>query len=211
MMKRCLPLLLLVLAARGLPAEQFRFKYTPDRKYRILSEVFESVSINGVFSHQANILNKIAVETLAVKEASGLLSCTFQTSERAFGARSSFELSEDYPSLFWRDELGRYAIDPAYFMPVVRNVPPFPQEDVPQGGTWSAAGEEVQDLRRSYGIEKAFHFPVKVSYRYAGREVREGSFDFIFHLSDGQFVEYEGTAWGTASPWRTTAARRAGG
>ncbi len=241
-----------ILAGIGiLPAgtEQLRFEYEQDEKYRIVTVVDENVYINGSFSHRANILNKIAVETLSVKGSSGLLSCTFQTSERAYGGQSSFSLTENYHSLFWRDELGLYDIGPDYFMPVVRNVPLFPVEDIEPGSTWMAEGEEVHDLRRSYGIDRAFSFPVRVYYSYLRNENRDGkkiavieinytvfhrveggyrssgpvpvkitgvseqvyywdieggkphsyeeSFDFIFHLSGGGFVEYEGNARGS--------------
>ena len=243
-------LLLVVLLAAGHPAwsQPFRFQYQAGEKYRLLTEVEEEVYVDGRLSHRAEILNKIAVETLEVKGEAGRLACTFQTSERAFGASSSFTFSEDYTSVFWRDARGRYDIAGQYFMPVVRSVPFFPEEEVRTGGTWSAPGEEAHDLRRSYGIREPVRFPIQVSYTYAGREQREGKtlevigirytvfhrfeglgvgrgavpvrvsgqsdqtyywdagrgqpdsyeerFDFVFHLSNAQVVEYVGTARG---------------
>ncbi len=243
----CLTMLLInSLLAERLWAERFRFQYLEHEKYRIITEVDEKIYVNGVFSHRSSILNKIAVETLEVKDGSGLLQSSFQTSERAYGVQTSFTLTEDYLSTFWRDESGLYTIDPQYYMPVVRNVPFFPKEDVQMGDSWSAAGEEVHDFRRSYGIPEAFRFPIQVQYTYLGNEKRAGRelavikihytvfhrvesrypglvpvkitgiseqtfyfdnnsgkpryyeerFDFIVLLSDGQYVEYEGTAWG---------------
>ncbi|MBA7667243.1 Peptidoglycan-associated lipoprotein [subsurface metagenome] len=237
------------LCVQPLFSEVLRFKYAQDEQYRIVSEVHENVYINGALSHRANILNKIAVDTLAVKGGAGLLSSSFQISERTYGVHDSFVLTEDYYSAFWRDELGAYDIGPEYYMPVVRNVPLFPEGDIEVGYSWTAEGKEVHDFRRNYGITKAFRFPIQVNYTYLRNEELEGgtlavlgihytvfhrvaplssrsrpvpikitgvsdqvfyfdiekgkphsyeeSFDFIFHLSNGDFVEYEGTARGT--------------
>ena len=57
-----LPVFLLA-AASALSADVFRFAYTKGEKYRIVSQVHESVAVNGTFSHDADILNKIAVDS----------------------------------------------------------------------------------------------------------------------------------------------------
>jgi outer membrane protein OmpA-like peptidoglycan-associated protein len=175
-MNRTTLLLLIGLIAAGARAgtEPLRFRYEAGEKYRLLTEVEENVYIDGELSHRAEILNKIAVETREARDGSGLLACTFQTSERAYGARRSYALSEDYQSLFWRDARGLYDIEPRYFMPVVRNVPVFPQQELRPGASWSAAGEEAHDLRRSYGLAEPVHFPIQVQYTYRGPEEREG-------------------------------------
>ncbi len=246
-----LPLLaiaLAVLAALPAAAEPFRFQYKDGEKYRLLTEVEEQVLVDGELSHRAEILNKISVQTLQVRDGAGELSCLFQTSERAFGADTSYAWAEDYESVFWRDGRGAYDIGAAYFMPVVRGVPLFPQGEVHPGDSWTAPGEGAHDLRRSYGLQEPVHFPIQVQYTYRGSEQRGGrqlevigiqytvfhrfrglgqgrgavpvrvsgkseqtywwdaargqpasyeeSFDFVFDLSNGQKVEYVGTARG---------------
>jgi outer membrane protein OmpA-like peptidoglycan-associated protein len=166
--------LVVALAATGAQAEVFRFGYAAGEKYRILSTVHESVTVNGSFSHEAEILNKIAVEVTATRGDAGGHAALFQTSERAWGSSGSYAWGEDYSSTFWRDGRGSYDIDPSLFMPVVRDVPLFPEGDVPVGGTWSAAGHEVHDLRRSFGVAAPFRYPITVSYTYLRREVRNG-------------------------------------
>ena len=244
------PLLLLPLLLAAFPAagQAFRFQYQGGEKYRLLTEVEEEVWVDGRLSHRAEILNKISVETLQVRDGAGQLACTFQTSERAFGADTSYAWAEDYESVFWRDGRGGYDIGARYFMPVVRSVPLFPEKEVRPGDSWTAPGEEAHDLRRSYGIREPVRFPVQVQYTYRGREQREGreldvigisytvfhrfqglgpgrgavpvrvsgqseqtyywdqargqpasyeeSFDIVFDLSNGQKVEYVGTARG---------------
>ncbi|HNW30146.1 MAG TPA: hypothetical protein PKN50_16830, partial [Spirochaetota bacterium] len=68
-------------AGEGDAAQKLRFKYLPDEKYRIVTEVDEDVLINGVLSHRSLILNKVAVETAEVKGGAGRLECDFQMSE----------------------------------------------------------------------------------------------------------------------------------
>jgi len=172
--KISLGLLLLAAASGTLSAEVFRFAYTKGEKYRIVSRVHESVTINGRFSHDADILNKISVEVTDTKGDAGYHSVTFQTSERAYGSDRTYEWSEDYTSQFWRDGRGAYTIDPSYFMPVVRDVPLFPDGDVQPGQSWVALGSETHDLRSSFGITEPFSFPITASYTYAGNETRGG-------------------------------------
>jgi len=178
MSKRLLSILLAAALAAALAAgahaEVFRFGYAKGEKYRILSTVHETVLVNGRFSHEAEILNKIAVEVTDARGGSGAHSVLFQTSERAWGSRATYEWGEDYSSTFWRDGRGAYDIDGSLFMPVVRNVPLFPEGDVPVGGTWTAEGSEVHDLRRSFGVERPFGYPITVSYSYLRRETRDG-------------------------------------
>jgi outer membrane protein OmpA-like peptidoglycan-associated protein len=248
-MRRAVILVLILVIPLSMPlAETLRFKYVEDEKYRLITEVNEEVYVNGVRSHQANILNKVAVDTLAVRKGAGLLSATFLTSERSYGVKTSFSLTEEYESLFWRDEVGRYDIGEAYFMPVVRHVPTFPEEEITPGDSWNATGEEAHDLRRSFAIERPVRFPMTVNYTYIGSGRRDGkkvevisiqyeiqhkleglvgrraqvpvliegrseqtyywdnqigkpqsyneNFDFLFYLSDGQTVEYVGSAEG---------------
>ena len=155
-------------------AEEFRFSYAVGDRYRILSQVEESVFVNGLYSHTADILNKISIEIADTKDGAGFVEAWFQTSERSYDSSNVYEWSREYYSEFWRNSIGEYEIEPGYFMPVVRNVPIFPERDLSPGDTWSAAGAEVHDLRDNFGIEDAFHFPIQVAYEYKGREEYEG-------------------------------------
>jgi len=69
--------------------EIFEYKHIPNAKYRILSVVDEAVFLNGVLSHRAEILNRIAVEVTGVKDGKGEHKAVFQTSERLFTALSA--------------------------------------------------------------------------------------------------------------------------
>jgi outer membrane protein OmpA-like peptidoglycan-associated protein len=178
-----LALMAAALAGAAAHADVFRFGYTKGEKYRILSTVHESVVVNGRFSHEADILNKIAVEVTDTRGEAGLHSALFQTSERAYGSLSTYAWSEDYASAFWRDGRGAYNIAPSFFMPVVRDVPLFPEGDIHVGDTWVGQGHEAHDLRRSFGVEQPFRYPITVSYAYLRDETRDGIACAVFGIS----------------------------
>ena len=161
-------------------AEVFQFKYFEGERYRVRSVVDEEVYINGLFSHRADILNKISIEVTKVEEGAGYIEALFQTSERAYGSGEVYEWGNDYTSQFWRNEHGEYDIEPFYFMPVVRDVPRYTGRDIEIGESWSLPGEEVHDLRSNFGVDDAFHFPINVTYRYLGkRTLEEREYDLI--------------------------------
>lgn len=162
--------LLFILLSSPLSAETFRFEYRDGEKYRTVTTVDENVYINGAFSHNAEILNKVAVEITQTKEDSGLLQASFQISERSSGSSGVYSWSQGYDSIFWRDQYGVYNIEPRFYMPVVRSVPTFPQRDVNEGETWSAPGQEVHDFRTNFNIEEPFAFPIHVTYKYVGKQ-----------------------------------------
>ncbi len=159
-------------------AETFRFKYTKDEAYKILSTVNEDVYVNGDLSHNAEIINRINVNvTDVLEDGSGVNSATFMTTENAAkpGERRHFAWNEEYFSTFTRSTLGEYTIADEYFMPVVRNVPAFPEQDVKIGDKWTVDGHEAHDLRRQFAIEKPFKVPFTANYTYAGTIDKNGT------------------------------------
>ena len=177
----CLFLLTVVFVMGGytpLHAEIFRFNFKDGDTYRINSTVTEDVYLNGQFAHQAYITNRVTVEVSDVqpasngKPSSALHTCTFMTSEQ--NSNRTFSWGREYPSVFRRDEFGIYTIDEQYFMPVVRDVPIFPQHDVKKGESWRHSASEAHDLRDNFNIQKPFVVPVDVTYTYQGPIQREG-------------------------------------
>ena len=176
MIKRALLLFSFTLVSiLTLYSETFKFSYEADDRYRILSTVDEYVYVNGEFSHRADILNKISVEVVSADGNSGLIESQFQTSERTFNSDGVYEWATEYESVFRRDTMGIYDIAPEYFMPVVRDVPVFPERELQPGDSWSWKAEEVHDFRRNFGIEEAYHIPIYPNYTYLGPGEYEGA------------------------------------
>jgi outer membrane protein OmpA-like peptidoglycan-associated protein len=156
-------------------AFKFAFSYAKGDKFRALSTVDEDVLINRRPAYSSRILDRIAYEVTeaAADGASGSLHGTFETSEMKQGD-SAYVISDSYDSEFSRDRLGRYTIDPKYYMPVVRDVPTFPDKELSPGDTWTAPGEERHDFRRVFGIPDPYLIPIDVRYRYIGPVQRAG-------------------------------------
>jgi outer membrane protein OmpA-like peptidoglycan-associated protein len=165
--------------------EKFEYKHIPGARYRILSVVDEAVFINGVLSHRAEILNRIAVEVADVKDNKGQLKAVFQTSERLVydseaktqPQSTGFHWTREYESVFDRDRLGYLTIDPQYFMPVVRNVPVFPDKNLELLESWRAEGHEMHDFRDAFGIAEPYRIPFTANYTYVGeRQWKDNSY-----------------------------------
>ncbi|MDR1900692.1 MAG: OmpA family protein [Treponema sp.] len=167
-----------ILQPPNLKAEQFLYKHENGDAYRILSTVNEDVYINRRLSHQAEILNRIAVEVTDVNEGKGRLKASFITAEHALAlAGRSFQWSREYESEFERDKQGRLTIGKQYYMPVVRNVPVFPLKDIKVGESWSAEGHEMHDFRDSFGIQEPYLIPFTARYTFLGtRNWKEKSY-----------------------------------
>jgi outer membrane protein OmpA-like peptidoglycan-associated protein len=146
------------------------------------------VYIDYKLSHQAEILNRIAVEVTSDTEGKGHHKAIFQTSERATGGvqrndGQSFEWEREYDSEFDRDRLGYVTIDKKYFMPVVRNVPVFPGRNLKPGEKWIAEGHEVHDFRDSFGIQEPYRIPFIANYVFLGERTWKGKSYPAFSVS----------------------------
>jgi len=159
-------------------AETLRFSYREGQKYKIVSVVNEDVYVDGKFTHHADIMNKIAIEVAEVRGGAGRMKSQFLLTERSLGG--AYTMSEEYSSDFFRDGRGIYSEESDDFMPVVRNVPVFPERDLKVGESWVSEGYEIHDFRRSFGIPEAFKFPITVSYTYQGKKAYKGlSYDAV--------------------------------
>lgn len=176
-----LPVLVLVLSPH-LRAERFSYKHTPGDKYRILSAVHEEVYVNRMLSHKSEILNRIAVTVGEEEAGMSRHEAVFQTAERSLESNPlsglvpgrSFQWEREYNSVFRRDKQGHLAIDNQYFMPVVRDVPVFPDRDLKVGDTWTAPGHEAHDFRDSFGIREPYKIPLTAQYTYLGQRIWRG-------------------------------------
>ncbi|MDR2552667.1 MAG: OmpA family protein [Treponema sp.] len=167
----CLVLTLLFTA--GAEAETFVYKYQKGNKYRILSVVDQDVYITRPsearrLDHRARTLNKISVEITGLEGNRARHNALFITLEQGEGEGESFHWTREYPSVFDRDRLGYISIGPEYFMPMVRDVPVFPDKNIREGETWTAPGHEVHDFRDAFGIEEPYRIPFEAQYTFLG-------------------------------------------
>lgn len=156
---------------------KFEFKYKKGDSYRIISTVEEDVYINRQKSHHATILNRVSAKVTDVKkDGSGVHEATFMTSEDSVSSRTNriFQYGEEYKSIFTRSKSGVYTISDEYFMPVVRDVPVFPDREISVGEKWTHEGHEAHDMRAGFGIDRPFKVPFVAEYEYLGVEESSG-------------------------------------
>lgn len=158
-------------------AVEFKYIYNTGDKYRILSNVDEDVYLNRRYVQKAEIVNRISVEVTGTQGTSGthkMISVTSEKTNPAAGNTGSYTWGEEYETIFSRDSRGVYTIPDEYFMPVVRDIPVFPEGDIKPGFTWTYNGHEAHDFRRGFGIEKPYKIPFIAEYKYIGPEIVDG-------------------------------------
>jgi len=156
----------------ALSAEDFRFKYQAGDSYRILSTVRQDVYLNGDWVSKGDQLNRILIQVVKLEGKKAFHHIEYHNSRESPDEEGAFSYDRSYTSEFWRDDLGYYTIDPAFFVPVVQDVPVFPGKDVKVGDTWANTGLEVLDFRPQ--VEKPLRSTMPVMYRYEGPVEREG-------------------------------------
>ncbi len=149
--------------------EKIEFKFKKGDNYRMLSTVEEDVRVNGRLNHHAQIVSRV---TLSVKDVnsdgSGVLDGTYMTSESSTASNGTrLSWGEETKSSFTRAKNGKMTISDEYFMPIVRNLPIFPDSEVNIGDAWKEDGYEAQDLRREpFFAEKPVKVPFSATYEY---------------------------------------------
>ncbi|MDR1030744.1 MAG: OmpA family protein [Treponema sp.] len=168
--------LVLLWSPAGLGAETFFYKSQTSDKYRIISQVNEEVYVNRRLSHQSEIVNRIVGEVRGIQNGIAQHRVVFQTAERGVGTdeNRSFQWDLEYNSEFGRDPQGYITIDQQYFMPVVRNVPVFPERDLQPGDTWSTEAYEMHDFRANFGIQEPYRIPFMAHYTFLGNQEWQG-------------------------------------
>ncbi|MBQ0002137.1 MAG: OmpA family protein [Treponema sp.] len=202
-MKRAVSLIFLFLCGICISAQsfqyknegpkKFQYKYKNGDSYRILSSVMEDVYYNGYKHHTSEILNRVSVNITSVNdgEESAVHNGKFMTSEKSvltgYNINKTFSYGEEYTSIFTRDKYGVYTISDEYFMPVVRDVPVFPDKEIEVGEEWFYQGHEAHDLRRTFDLKTPYKVPFNAHYKYLGvttqNEKKLDVFQIYYELS----------------------------
>lgn len=156
----------------------FEFNHQNGDKCRIISTVNEKVFLNNKYMHSAEILNRISTNVKDVdSEGTATIEATFMTTENSTNSitGNTFSWGQEYKSIFNRTKRGIYEIQDIYFMPVVRNVPTFPNYKIKPGDKWIAEGHEAHDLRRTFDISTPFKVPFVAFYEYIGDKYDEST------------------------------------
>ncbi|BDC96566.1 MULTISPECIES: OmpA family protein [Treponema] len=169
-----------------------RFRYSKGDKISMVSRVEEDVRINGKRMPHMTILNRIS---LSIDDTDGrgrgFITANFMTSESFsdYGFFRSVDWDQfSSASEWWRDSAGRFEIADEYFMPIVRDMPIFPEKEVGAGDTWTADGYEAEDFRKNFGVAKPVKVPFTAKYTYLRDEgnlsVIQARYNLVFESPD---------------------------
>jgi len=199
--------ILVTCAALNLFAQKFEFKDRKGDKFHITSTTREEVFLitdsgggrNGAgrngsgrsagesreLLQTSNMAGRMAAEVLETGEGGALIKAVFNVAEEITSGegRTKLEWAEEYISEFRRNSRGKITIDGKYFMPVIRDVPYFPEEEILPGHTWQTSGTEVLDLRKNFEIAEPYSIPFTATSKYTGAETRNGKEYKVFHIN----------------------------
>lgn len=174
----------------SLSAAPLRFLYHVGDQYRYYGTSTQNIKLNGVFA-QSNLLSyRIAFTVTEANDSHGRLQghITYLTQ---LGNQAG-AIDQEYDTNYLVDTQGRYTVPPTQVMPVVRNVPFLPEGELQVGDTWTAPGEEVHDMKDSFGINQLLRIPFNVNYTYEGQVVRDG---VTLHAIRSEYTLYKRTGY----------------
>ncbi len=172
-MKRVVLALLAVLSALPAAAQTFRFQYHDGDQFRYYGTTTQRVYVDKVF-YQSNFQTyRISYSVRASDPSSGTLQGHITFMAEGMG-QSSKAITEEYDTAYQVDALGVYTIPDDQILPVVRNVPTFPDRELKPGDTWTSPGQELHDLRNDFGVDRLLRVPFDVTYVYEGPTIRDG-------------------------------------
>ncbi len=178
---------LLVLA----DAEPLKFLFHQGDQFRFYGTTIQNVTIDGQPYQKNVLLYRVSYSTAEASATDGLLRGHISFSAQPSDGEAT-GIDEEYDVEYRCDSLGRYTVDSEQLMPTVRSVPTLPGTELKPGDTWSARGEEVHDLRRSFGVDAPIRVPVDVSYTYRGTVLRDGQ---TLHVIQSDYNLYKRTGF----------------
>ncbi|NPV39108.1 hypothetical protein BREVNS_2433 [Brevinematales bacterium NS] len=147
-------------------AEEFRFNQTVGTKYRFKNFVKQTVYVNDKVAANLEQLHKAVIEVLSNDGVWAYCRGKYEYYLKDVDRYEAFQLKNIYDSRFQRDTYGRMIVPADVVMPVVRGVPTFPATNLVPGMTWTAPGEEAQELVEG----RLYRVPFEAKYIYLGEE-----------------------------------------
>ncbi len=195
-MKRLLlGLLIPWVLSQSLAADPLKFLYQSGDQFRYYSTTTQTVTLDGK-PLQENLQTYRIAYSVAETDAHGGGRLKGHISYMAESPESAGAITEEYDVDYFSDANGFYKVPPEEVMPTVRDVPTFPDRELKPGDTWTGRGEEVQDLRRDFGVDSLLRVPVEVAYTYDGTVVMNGK---TLHVIRSDYNLYKRTGYRTSS------------
>ena len=150
--------------------QEFEYQFPVGSRYHIYSHVIQQIYRNDVFLHSANFQNIINVEVLDSGVMGGTVRAQYRILEELELNSEIRRVQDEQDVTYTINKAGIAAIPDNAFVPMVRNIPRFPQETVSIGSTWTFPAEEVFDFRIAFGIQQPFKIDTVAKYEYLGQQ-----------------------------------------
>jgi outer membrane protein OmpA-like peptidoglycan-associated protein len=172
-MKPWFLLALLWVSGGFLGADPLMFKYQAGDQYRYYGTSTQAVTLDGTLVQNDLLSYKISFSiSEAPADGSGHLVGHITYLTQKDGAAGA--VTQEYDTDYWVDSFGHDRVPATQVMPVVRNVPTFPDRDLKPGDTWTGQGEEVHDMAENFHIPQLLRVPFDVVYTYEGPVQKDG-------------------------------------
>lgn len=157
------------------PQTRFDYIHNKGDRWHLTSIIDEDVLINGEHSSSSQIRNKISVEIVEGEGGDGLLQARYQISEKMKDS-NVYSWFENYEVEYRRDVRGRLSgIKAESPVPMIRNIPVYPDGFLSPGAQWTANGVEIFNLKRLFSrIDMLLEVPFVANYEYLGPLERDG-------------------------------------
>jgi outer membrane protein OmpA-like peptidoglycan-associated protein len=173
-MKKLLIFLLLSFSFFSIYSETFRYKYDEGQKQRIEYNSKGFIFFNGKLEHEYiqnyKIISSILKITNNIAQIQEENYYYYNVTSKNSNSQIA-QVKEITSVKYSKDQLGKMIVKNSDLLPVLRNVPYFPEEDIKPGYKWNSSGFEVQD----YFIDKSLSIsPIDVYYEFVGYENLNG-------------------------------------
>lgn len=149
-------------------SDKLEFVHQAGTLIRVLTDVDEEVFVDGVFSHRAEILERAVLRVVEVEAGEALIEASYRTHEKALTPRGSWTWGRAEEGVFRKDHRGRMAVPVEATMPVIRDIPVFPEYPVEPGDSWTHPASEVHLFELAAGTAGPFRAETDVFYQYRG-------------------------------------------
>ena len=163
-----------VSAQQRVAQPQLAYRFVAGDRYRIVGTNRQTVWLNGTHIGTSKTLTRIQTHIRAADGSDGHIEATYQVSEESAGAGTPYQLSREYGVEFTQRANGEMEVEPASFVPQVRNVPTFVNPHPAVGERWHAPALDVYDFRDSFGIAEPVSVPFNAFYEYVGPQEVDG-------------------------------------
>lgn len=129
---------------------EFKWNLNTNEIIRIKSFVKQNIYTNNAFVKYVELLNKATIDVKNISYQGGKklygIEGIYYVFSKEYLRDLEFKLDETFLSKYLLEENGKMYISREYLMPVARDIPVFPKDNLELGKEWTYTGKEVHKL-----------------------------------------------------------------